>query len=86
MRKPVPEQLVQLRHGGVWSVFHGRRSPVPFCPSSGVGNTGPSSPQGPNTILVLIVKDVLWSLLQCFKKTGKEGGSMEFSRPEYWSG
>ena len=46
----------------------------PFCPSSGVGNTGPSSPQGPNTILVLIVKDVLWSLLQCFKKTGKEGG------------
>ena len=28
MRKPGPEQLVQLRHGGVWSVFHGGRSPV----------------------------------------------------------
>lgn len=46
----------------------------PSCPSSGVGNIGPPSPQGPNTILVLIVKDVLWSLLQCSKKTGEEGG------------
>lgn len=46
----------------------------PSCPSSGVGSTGPSSPQGPNTILVRIVKDVLWSLLQCPKKTGEEGG------------
>lgn len=46
----------------------------PSCPSSGIGNIGPSSPQGPNTILVLTVKDVLWSLLQCSKKTGEEGG------------
>ena len=46
----------------------------PSCPSSGVGNAGPSSPQGPNTILVCIAKDVLWSLLQGPKKTGEEGG------------
>lgn len=46
----------------------------PSCPSSGVGNAGPSSPQGPSTILVCIAKDVLWSLLQGPKKTGEEGG------------